>query len=122
MIGSRLKNLREGKHLTQAQFAEDMNVSQQAVGKWERDLASPNDEMLKTIATYFNVTIDYLLGYDDSPRYYTDPETAALAQELKDNPGGRVLFDAGKGLKPESVKEVIKFIEYQKAKESGDIQ
>lgn len=122
MIGSRLKNLREGRHLTQAQFAEDMNVSQQAVGKWERDLASPNDEMLKTIATYFNVTIDYLLGYDDSPRYYTDPETAALAQELKDNPGGRVLFDAGKGLKPESVKEVIKFIEYQKAKESGDIQ
>lgn len=122
MIGSRLKNLREGRHLTQAQFAEDMNVSQQAVGKWERDLASPNDEMLKKIATYFNVTIDYLLGYDDSPRYYTDPETAALAQELKDNPGSRVLFDAGKGLKPESVKEVIKFIEYQKAKESGDIQ
>lgn len=122
MIGSRLKDLREGKHLTQAQFAEDMNVSQQAVGKWERDLASPNDEMLKKIATYFNVTIDYLLGYDDSPRYYSDPETAALAQELKDNPGGRVLFDAGKGLKPESVQEVIKFIEYQKAKESGDIQ
>lgn len=122
MIGLRLKNLREGRHLTQAQFAEDMNVSQQAVGKWERDLASPNDEMLKKIATYFNVTIDYLLGYDDSPRYYTDPETAALAQELKDNPGGRVLFDAGKGLKPESVKEVVKFIEYQKAKESGDIQ
>ena len=122
MIGLRLKNLREGRRLTQAQFAEDMNVSQQAVGKWERDLASPNDEMLKKIATYFNVTIDYLLGYDDSPRYYTDPETAALAQELKDNPGGRVLFDAGKGLKPESVKEVVKFIEYQKAKESGDIQ
>lgn len=122
MIGLRLKNLREGRHLTQAQFAEDMNVSQQAVGKWERDLASPNDEMLKKIATYFNVTIDYLLGYDDSPRYYTDPETAALAQELKVNPGGRVLFDAGKGLKPESVKEVVKFIEYQKAKESGDIQ
>lgn len=122
MNGSRLKSLREGKSLTQAQLSEILHVSQQAVGKWERETASPNDEMLKKIAAYFNVTIDYLLGYDDSPRYYTDPETAALAQELKDNPGGRVLFDAGKGLKPESVKEVVKFIEYQKAKESGDIQ
>ena len=122
MNGLRLKELREGKHLTQAQFSELVGVSQQAVGKWERETASPNDEMLKRIATFFNVTIDYLLGYDDSPRYYTDPETAALAQELKDNPDYRALLDATKHLKPESVKEVMQFIKFQKAKEEGDIQ
>lgn len=122
MNGSRLKILRENQGLTQAQFSEIMGVSQQAVGKWERETASPNDEMLKRIATYFNVTIDYLLGYDESPRYYADPETAALAQELKDNPDYRVLMDATRHLKPESVKEIMAFIKYQKAKEEGFIE
>ena len=117
MKGSRLKELRDSKSMTQSQLAEVLGVSQQAVGKWERETASPNDEMLKKIAAIFFTTIDYLLGYDDAPSYYTDPETAALAEQIKNNPGGRVLFDAGKDLKPESIKEVMKFIEYQKSKE-----
>ena len=117
MKGSRLKELRERKNMTQAQLAEALGVSQQAVGKWERETASPNDETLKKIAALFFTTTDYLLGYDDAPSYYTDPETAALAEQIKNNPGGRVLFNAGKDLKPESIKEVMKFIEYQKSKE-----
>ena len=117
MKGSRLKELRDSKSMTQSQLAEVLGVSQQAVGKWERETASPNDEMLKKIAALFFTTTDYLLGYDDAPSYYTDPETAALAEQIKNNPGGRVLFDAGKDLKPESIKEVMKFIEYQKSKE-----
>ena len=117
MKGTRLKELRERKDMTQAQLAEALGVSQQAVGKWERETASPNDETLKKIAALFFTTTDYLLGYDDAPSYYTDPETAALAEQIKNNPGGRVLFDAGKDLKPESIKEVMKFIEYQKSKE-----
>ena len=117
MKGSRLKELRERKDMTQAQLAEALGVSQQAVGKWERETASPNDETLKKIAALFFTTTDYLLGYDDAPSYYTDPETAALAEQIKNNPGGRVLFNAGKDLKPESIKEVMKFIEYQKSKE-----
>ena len=48
-------------------------------------------------------------------------ETAALAQELKDNPEYRALLDATRHLKPESVKEIMQFIKYQKAKEKGDI-
>ena len=117
MKGTRLKELREQKGETQAQLADILDVSQQAVGKWELDKASPDDKMLIKIANYYGVTTDYLLGYDDAPRYYTDPETARLAEDLKNNPGGRVLFDAGKGLKPESIEEVLKFINYQKAKE-----
>lgn len=119
MKGTRLKELRERKRLTQSQLAEVLDVSQQAVGKWELDKASPDDKTLIRIANYFGVTTDYLLGYDDKPTYYTDPETAMLAQELKDNPEYRALLDATKGLKPESVKEIMAFIKYQKAKEEG---
>lgn len=119
MKGTRLKELREQKGETQAQLADVLDVSQQAVGKWELDKASPDDNMLIKIANHYGVSIDYLLGYDDAPRYYTDPETARLAQELKDNPEYRALLDATKGLKPESVKEIMAFIKYQKAKEEG---
>ena len=122
MFAKRLQALRQRDRISQAELAEYCGVSQQAVGLWERGKTNPDYETLIRIASRFSVSVDYLLGVEQTENYYTDPETASLAQELKDNPGGRVLFDAGKGLKPESVKEVIKFIEYQKAKESGDIQ
>lgn len=121
MKGYRLKMLREGKSMSQAELSEVFGVSQQAIGKWELDKASPDDEMTVKIANYFGVTTDFLLGNDDVPTYYTDPETAALAQELKDNPEYRALLDATRHLKPESVKEIMQFIKYQKAKEKGDI-
>ena len=81
----------------------------------------PTVETLAKIAKGTGVSIAYLatLANNEDPdaSYYTDPETAALAEQIKNNPGGRVLFDAGKDLKPESIKEVMKFIEYQKSKE-----
>ena len=120
MKGTRLKELRERKRLTQSQLAEVLDVSQQAVGKWELDKASPDDKTLIRIANYFAVTTDYLLGYDDKPTYYTDPETAALAQELKDNPHFKVMFDSTKDLDPESVKKIIEFIKYQRHLEGYD--
>ena len=55
-----------------------------------------------------------------APSYYHDPEVAQMANEIKDNPGMRILFDASRDLKKESIEEVVKFIEFQKAKERGD--
>ena len=83
----------------------------------------PTVETLAKIAMGTGVSVAYLasLANDEEPdmMYYTDPETAALAQELKDNPDYRALLDATKNLKPESVKEIMNFIKYQKAKEEG---
>lgn len=122
MFAKRLQYLRQRDRISQAQLAEHCRVSQQAVGLWERGKTQPDYDMLIKIAAYFGVSVDYLLGVEQAENYYTDPETAALAQELKDNPNGRALLDATRNLKPESVKEVMKFIKFQKAKESGDIQ
>ena len=122
MKGTRLKELREQKGETQAQLADVLDVSQQAVGKWELDKASPDDKMLIKIANHYGVTIDYLLGYDDAPRYYTDPETARLAQELKDHPQFRVMFDSTKDMDAETVKKIIEFIKYQRHIEGYDDQ
>lgn len=79
---------------------------------------------VQIIAKALNVTPGYLMGWENNKEnqtYYLNPEAAKMAQEIYDNPQYKVLFDATKKLKPESIKEVMKFIDYQKAKEEGDL-
>ncbi len=47
--------------MTQLQLAEVLNYSDKAVSKWERGEAIPDVTVLKRIADYFGVTVDYLL-------------------------------------------------------------
>lgn len=67
MFADILKNLRATKGITQAELAKQLNVTQQAVGRWERSITSPDYDTLKNLAIIFHVTIDYLLGASDSP-------------------------------------------------------
>lgn len=79
---------------------------------------------VQIIAKALNVTPGYLMGWENNKEnqtYYLNPEAAKMAQEIYDNPQYKVLFDATKKLKPESIKEVMKFIDYQKAKEEDDL-
>ena len=49
--------------------------------------------------------------------YYIDPEAAKMAQELYDNPGMRILFDAAKNVSPEDLKVAAELISRMKKKE-----
>lgn len=60
-LGSRISEYRKRLSITQDQLAEHMNVSPQAVSKWENDLSCPDISLLPQLADYFNVTIDDLL-------------------------------------------------------------
>lgn len=61
-FGEKLKELRLGKKLTQEKLAEFLGVSFQSISKWERGDTYPDITMLPDIASYFNVSIDDLLG------------------------------------------------------------
>ena len=56
------KNLRKQANLTQEKTAEILNVTPQAISKWERGFSFPDVDLLPTISQLFNVSIDYLLG------------------------------------------------------------
>lgn len=62
VIGENIKKLRKAKGLTQEELAETLNVTFQAVSKWENG-GSPDLEMLPAIANVFGVTIDELMGF-----------------------------------------------------------
>ncbi len=61
-----LKKLRMEKGLSQQALAEEFNLSQQSIYKYEHFLAEPDIKTLKKMAAYFNVSVDYLIGYSDS--------------------------------------------------------
>lgn len=61
-LGKNLKKLRMRNELTQEQFAEVCGVSPQAVSRWENGATYPDITLLPTIANYFDVTVDELLG------------------------------------------------------------
>ena len=61
-VGERIKIERVRKGVSQTVLAEICSVTQQAVGKWEKDISQPSIEILNVLANYFNVSIDYLAG------------------------------------------------------------
>lgn len=62
---TKLKELREENNIQQKELADILNVSKSTISGWEVGRNEPNQEMLIKIATYFNVTIDFLLGRED---------------------------------------------------------
>jgi transcriptional regulator with XRE-family HTH domain len=60
-----LKDLREKNNLTQEEMAKRINITRQAVSRWENGETQPNPDMLKVLSREFNVSINTLLG---SPR------------------------------------------------------
>ncbi len=63
-IGENLKKQRKLRELTQEQLADILGVSFQSVSKWERNEGYPDIETLPTIAGYFGITVDELMGMD----------------------------------------------------------
>ncbi len=76
-LANNLRELRKNKNLTQEELAGYLNISPQAISKWERGEGFPDIAMLPVIANYFGVTIDTLLGNDTTSieekiRHYCD--------------------------------------------------
>lgn len=64
-----LKRLRKERGLSQIAFAREIHASQNTISQWEQGIRQPNNDTLKEIADYFNVSVDYLLGrkeYDNT--------------------------------------------------------
>lgn len=116
----RLKELRLSKGWTQEELAEKVGLQKAAIYKYEAGLVvNPKRNLIATLAKIFDVSPSYLLCLEDDG-YFSDQETARLAQMLHDNPQFKVMFDSTKDLDPESVNKIIEFIKYQRHLEGYD--
>ncbi len=64
-FGERLRELRKERNFSQDDLQNEIGYSQSAIARWEANLQTPNIEVLVKVATYFNVSADYLLGLKD---------------------------------------------------------
>lgn len=63
-LGNKIRELRREKQLTQEQLASALNISPQAVSKWEMNIGYPDMSLIPIIAGYFKVSLDALFEYD----------------------------------------------------------
>ena len=64
-FGIRLKELREKQNLTQKQVADKIGLTEAAVSSYERNIAQPNADTLKTLAIIYKTKADYILGLEN---------------------------------------------------------
>lgn len=65
-IGETIKNLRKEREITQEELAEVLGVSCQSVSRWENDSCYPDIELIPTIAEFFGISTDRLMGVDET--------------------------------------------------------
>lgn len=68
---NRISELRKACRLSQERFSDEINVSQGMLSNYENKGDIPTD-MLKKIAKYFDVSIDYLLKQSDDCRHHSE--------------------------------------------------
>ena len=75
MLSEKLGALRKEKGLSQAELAETLNVSSQAVSRWETGAAVPSLENLKCLRDLYGVSLDDLVFNGAEPKAHASPES-----------------------------------------------
>lgn len=119
-MGSRLKALRKKYNYTGEEVGNMLKVSKVAIYNWEKDIRSPNPDVIEKLANIYEVSTDYLITGKESTStkdgYYRDPETVEYAEYLRTRPEAKLLFSASRDMSKEEMEEVVNYIEYLKTK------
>ena len=103
IVASNISKLRNNRGMTQFQLAAALNVSHQAVSKWETGAALPDIQTLLSLTQLFGVTMEELLNTEIVIREEEAPEEEAQ-EESADTLFGGFLND----LIPEEAKKALK--------------
>lgn len=64
MLGDRIRELRNSRKMSQVDLAKQLHVSKQTISNWENNNVPPSIDTLIRIATFFDVSTDYLLEFN----------------------------------------------------------
>lgn len=120
-FGENLKRLRKEKELTQETLAEIFGVSFQTISKWERGETYPDITMLPVISSYFNVSVDSLLGVDKAQKEQKINEYMEIydAMRLKDTPATFKIFKTAVKEIPGDYRLLVRYMELLMAEKTS---
>lgn len=78
--GQKIAELRKNKKLTQAELGTKLNLTAQAVSKWENNLSEPDIDSIRKMCEIFEVSVDEFLGLNESKKDDA-PEVAVSVAE-----------------------------------------
>ena len=97
-----LKQLRKDKQLSQEELAEILDVSRQAVSKWEQGIGYPEVEKLLLLSNKLNVSLDYLMATERSQQS-TNHKVNVAGQITITSPHDNVIATCNKLLSSEKM-------------------
>lgn len=106
LLAERLRELRAGLKLTQQQVADDLQISRKLLSNYERGIREPHVDMLQTLAEYYLVSVDYIIGASnvENPRTYYPTFVINLMNDSK-------------YLSDESIEDLEKYVELLKIRD-----
>lgn len=103
-IGKQIAMLRKRNNMTQAELAEKLSLSYQAISQWEHSYTYPDITLLPEIAKIFNVSIDEL--FNNNPKE-TTKDTIILPGEVKDDTLYIVVAKGNQVVKRNELQEIL---------------
>lgn len=104
MLAKRLRQLRKATGANQAEIAALLGISREAYSMYETSRRQPGNEMLRTLADHYGVSVDYMLGRTDVP------EVAMYLEEDE-----KFLLDTFKNVDPRARDTIMTLVKYEAA-------
>lgn len=95
MLSKKIRDLRRKSGLSQEELAEKLDVSRQAVSKWETGAAVPNPEKLVELSDCFGVTLDFLMR-ENADECISESGASDNSENAGDIPNKRERFSSKK--------------------------
>ncbi|MFD1066640.1 helix-turn-helix domain-containing protein [Oceanobacillus locisalsi] len=111
ILGKRIKSLRDAKDIKQKQVADSLGISPYQLSRYESGKSKPDPELIVDIATFFDVSADYLLGRNAEENKF-DYYKNKIVTEFPDID---LMFHDMESLTAEDLKEVYEFIKFKKS-------
>lgn len=67
-FGERLNDLRKANKLKAEELADIVGVKRRIIFLYEKNESKPSYDVLIALSNYFNVSLDYLVGFSDNPK------------------------------------------------------
>jgi len=117
-FGECVTQLRKEYNMTQDELAKELKITRGSLSMYETDKRFPDKNILKSIADFFNVSTDYLLGRTEfrtpadriSEAIGTDKELLEFWEETRDRENVQLLFKQIRHLSDRDINQVIKII------------
>ena len=107
-IGNRIKNERKKRNISQQQLADYLNISRQAVSRWENNISLPDLNTLVLIAKYFDLKLEYFT--EDIILERTEESREELIEELKGEPEKELEKTEEKSVQEKTIEKATPYI------------